>query len=159
MMRKAAVILVTVFLCHTNAVSAQGSRALPHVLVYKTRSDYSRLVPVQLSGDKTKIVSYPGPGDIKTGGAYALPVLLHKGYLLDRRGIGTNSAFLKYSYEEYGNLKDLPPTDTLYTLVIDKDPLTQLYDCGIRNDDKNSIAQLNKWIDKKQLRSKCTRMK
>jgi len=160
-MRKPEIILITVFLCNTNTLPAQymGSKALPHVLVYKTKSNYRELVPVLLSVDKTKIVSYPGPGDVKTGSDYALPVLLHKGYLLDRRGVGLNSAFTKYTYEEYGKLKEPPSTKELYNMIVDKNPLVELYDCGIRDNNKNSVGQLNLLIDKKQLNKKCKRMK
>ena len=160
-MRKTAVGLITVFLSYTNLLVAQfhSMNVRPHVLVYKTRKDYRDLVPVSLSADKTKIASYPGPGDIKTGGALALPVLLHKGYLLDMRGIGVNSAFIKYTYEEYSNLNDPPSVSDMFGMIVDKDPLKELYDCGPRDDTKNSPAQLDKLIDRKQLKKKCIRMK
>src|SRR5690349_20578128 len=57
----------------------------PPTLVYKTRKDYANHVPVLLSGDKTKIVSYPDPKDFSNPGKYPLPIVLKKGYLLDER--------------------------------------------------------------------------
>ena len=112
-----------------------------------------------LSEDKKKIISYPAPGDVKTGSGYALPVLLHKGYLLDQRGIGLNSAFLKLTYEEYGKLKEMPSLDGLYGMIVDKNPMTALYDCGIRERGKSLAKELNVLIDKKQLNKKCKEMR
>jgi hypothetical protein len=156
-MRKLIIGLIFGFLYSTTTVSAQvsGMRAMPHVIVYKTRANYRDLVPVMLSKDKKKIVSYPGPGDVKTGSGYALPVLLHKGYLLDRRGVGINTAFLKFTYEQYGNLKTVPSPGELYKMIVDKDPITEICDCGVRMEGKNSVEQLNELIDSKKLKKKC----
>jgi hypothetical protein len=128
----------------------------PHVLVYKTRNDYSQLVPVLMSDDKTKIVSYPHPGDLKgveTLHATSLqqPVSLKNGYWLDRKGIGINVAFLKYTYEEYSKLQEAPTLEELYKAIIDKDPLVELYDCGNKATFTDIEKQLNESIDNKQL--------
>jgi len=154
-MRKLPLAVVSVFLFNTASAQLSGVRVLPHVIVYKTRANYNDLVPVTLSKDKKTISSYPGPDDIKTGSGYSLPVLLHKGYLLDRRGVGINTAFVKLTYVQYGNLQAVPSTADLYNMIADKDPMTELYDCGVRSEGKNSVAQLNDLIDKKQLKKKC----
>lgn len=106
-----------------------GSRP---TFIYKTSHDYFNNVPVILSADKKTIVSYPGPGDVFYLGKLAYPARLKKNYLLDNRGINVDVAFLKYTYEEYSHLKVAPSPDELYTMIIDKDPLTELYDCGSR---------------------------
>jgi hypothetical protein len=135
---------------------AQGAkRALPHLIVYKTKKDYRQYVPVQLSADKKTVVSYPDTADVKTGSGYPLPVILHKGYLLDKRGVDTNTAFIKITYEAYAALKTAPDAAALYGLITDKEPLTQLCDCGIRNNANVSVKQLNQLIDRKLLRKKC----
>jgi hypothetical protein len=152
----AALLVLTLGL--NNSTIAQHM-ALPHVLVYKTRANYNNKVPVTLTDDKTKITSYPSPGDIKTGGIYALPVLLHKGYLLDRRGIGPNSAFTRYTYKMYSSLSVLPDMAELYKKIADKNPLTELYDCGVRGNGHNDPGQLNEIIDQKLLREKCKKIK
>ena len=41
------------------------------VYIYKTRKDYSRLVPVLMDETRTRIVSYPAPTDLKTNGKLA----------------------------------------------------------------------------------------
>src|ERR1035437_9891940 len=71
----------------------------PPTMVYKTKADYSKNVPVTLSDDKSVIISYPAPIDLKPGGSFATPTLLQDGYLLDNRGINAKVAFLKMTYE------------------------------------------------------------
>lgn len=127
----------------------------PHLMVYKTKADYNNYVPVILSDDKTKIISYPHPTDLKVGDKLQLPTLLHEGYLLDNRGLGKNVAFVKINYEEYSKLQSVPTLKELYDLIIDKNPLIELYDCGIRTDSIDDINKLNNLIDSKKLRSVC----
>lgn len=130
----------------------------PPVLVYKTKANYNNLVPVLLSDDKKVIVSYPHPNDIKTGSGYSLPVLLHDGYLLDNRGIGKNVAFLKMTYEEYGKLEKPLSVNELYNLILDKDPLVELCNCGVKSSYKNLTKQMNELIDSKKLGTTCKKM-
>ena len=153
-----AAIAVMTIAGSLNTVLAQSS-ASPHVLVYKTKANYRKLVPVMLSEDKKTVVSYPDPADVKTGGGYPLPVLLHKGYLLDKRGVGKNTAFIKLSYEEYGKLKAVPSPGELYGMMVKKNPLTELWDCGTRDEAKNDAKHINQLIDKKLLKKKCTAIK
>ena len=75
---------ISIFCFRIDIASAQKARLTgPNILVYKTKKDYRKLVPVILSEDKSQIVSYPDPHDIKTGGDHMLPITLHKGYLMD----------------------------------------------------------------------------
>jgi len=127
----------------------------PPVLVYKTKANYNNLVPVTLSDDRSEIVSYPHPKDIRKGSGYTLPDLLLNGYLLDNRGIGKNVAFLKLTYEEYSKLENAPPLSDLYKLIIDNDPLTELCNCGNKTAFKDEIVQLNKIIEDNKLRTIC----
>ena len=125
------------------------------VLVYKTKADYNNFVPVILSDDKTSIVSYPHPQDLITGSGYPLPVILNKGYLLDKRGIGKNVAFIKMTYEDYAKLDNAPSLKTLYELIIDKDPLTELCNCGVKSAFTDQTKQINQLIENNTLRTIC----
>jgi len=127
----------------------------PPTLVYKTKKDYHDLVPVWLSDDKTRIVAYPGLTDIHTATGFPFPADLHKGYLLDNRGINKNAAFLKLTYEEYAKLDSLPSKEVLYGWIIDKDPLTALCDCGNRHVFTDIESQLNTMIDDGSLKKVC----
>ena len=131
----------------------------PQTIVYKTKNDYSNLVPILLSDNKKEIISYPHPSDLKVGNSYVFPTFLKKGYLLDNRGISKNVAFLRYTYEEYASLKNAPTLKELYENIIDKDPLVELCDCGNRAAFTNITMQINKLIDKKKLETTCKKTK
>ena len=124
----------------------------PVAIIYKTKADYSKNVPVTLSEDKSHIVSYPAAQDVYTNGSLAYPAELEKGFLLDNRGVNVNSAFLKLTYEEYAKLKPLPGTDELYKMIIDKDPITEMYNMGTRRRFKDEKAELNSLIKKHKLK-------
>lgn len=140
-------------------VPASQSPTGPRVLVYKTKGDYANLVPVGLSADKTGIVTYPHPSDVKIGKAYATPTQLAQGYLLDNRGIGKNVAFLSMTYAGYGDLDTLPSLRQLYDLVIDKSPLVELWDCGDKIANGEMREKLNAAIAANALSGICAALK
>ena len=135
----------------TNAQSNAG----PHVIVYKTKKNYNNKVPVIISEDKSKIVSYPDPSDIKKENSYPVPTKLKNGYLLDNRGIGVNVAYLKMTYAEFAKLQQAPSLDSMYSMIIDKDPLIEMCDCGSRYAMKDPVKELNALIKKGELRKAC----
>ena len=63
-------------------------------------------VPIQVDS-QGNIISFPDPSDLKN----AEPIQLKGGYLLDRRGVNTNTRFLRYTYKEYSSL-NVPPSIT-----------------------------------------------
>jgi len=123
----------------------------PPTLIYKTKKDYRDNVAVTLSDDKSKIVSYPHSKDVYYKGKLAYPTKLNNGYLLDNKGISINVAFLNMTYEKYSQLENIPSLVKLYEMIIDKDPLAELYNCGNRHKFKNEIEELNQLITKHQL--------
>jgi len=128
----------------------------PAALVYKTKGDYRNLVPVMLSEDRASIVSYPDPSDIRQGGIDAvLPTALREGYLLDNRGINRRVAFLSMSYGEYAKLEKAPSVEKMLALILEKDPLVELCDCGNKMAQEDPLNQLNSLIKDGSLRSKC----
>ncbi len=129
----------------------------PPTLVYSTTKDYSKHVPVLMSDDKSKIVSFPHPRDLYYKGNISYPTQLEGGYLLDNRGISKNVAFLSLSYDEYIALNAIPPVDSLYELVVDKSPLVELYNCGNRHQYKDEVKELNALIISKQIK-KCKKV-
>jgi hypothetical protein len=131
----------------------------PHTFVYKTTKDYSQFVPVLLSDDKTQIVSYPHPRDLKRGAVFMLPTPLKKGYWLDNRGIGLNVAFLKFTYREYSEFSEAPDIDELYKNIMDKDPLVELCDCGNTMTFAEREKQVNDLIESNRLKTICKQIK
>lgn len=79
--------------------------ALSPVVVYRMNGDYADLVPVNLNEAGTGLVSYPDPLDITPS---QKPEPLVDGWYLDHRGVGTNTAFTTWTYEEYHALPKAP---------------------------------------------------
>jgi hypothetical protein len=98
---------------------------------------------VILNKEKTEIVSYPAPTDLKYKGEVALPSSLENGYLLDNRGINADVAFINLTYEEYMALDKSPTKDELMGLIIDYDPILEMYSCGKRSTYTNEVEELN----------------
>jgi len=130
----------------------------PPVIIYKTKNNYFDKVPVILSEDKSMLVSYPAFSDLYYKGELALPTKLHDGFLLDNRGITKNVAFLNISYDAYSRFDMTPPTDLIMQMVIDDDPLIEMYKVGMRNEYQDIVTELNIIIDKKKLK-KFTKIK
>ena len=126
-------------------------------LLYKTKGDYADLVPVTLSDDRSSIVAYPAPSDIS--GHLPRPTALAQGYWLDNRGIGPNTAFLKLTYADYAQLSTAPSLVDMESMIVDRDPLTALCDCGPRAAYPNPTADLNALITAGRLRSRCKVLK
>lgn len=99
--------------------------ARPHLIIYKMKGDYSNLVPISLAG--REILSYPAPTDLSE---YSTPIAVNDGYYIDRRGIGANTAFTRFTYQEYMNLDDVT-VDLLLENIEDRNPFIELYDCGL----------------------------
>ncbi len=98
---------------------------LPYAVVYRTHGDYSNNVPITLNSDGTTIRSYPDPHDVASG--KVTPIPLDCGYLLDRRGINANTAFLDYTYTEYARLEKAPSAKELMEHIIAKNAVIELY--------------------------------
>lgn len=126
--------------------------ASPPAMVYKTKKDYSKNVPVGLSEDKKRVVSYPAQSDIRKGKEFTYPTKLTDGYLLDNRGIGPNTAFLRFTYEDYYNMDNVPTAERLMNYILDDDPFTELYKVGNRGDFENIETEINELIESNKLK-------
>ena len=140
----------------TILITACGSTKKQHdmqnipapVIIYKTKQDYSNLVPVTLNPQGTQITSYPGPNDLTFEGEPALPVKLHDGFLLDRRGVNQYSAFTSFTYEEYARLSAPPTTEALFKSIVDFEPFTAICRCENIHNDENLVKELNRRLRK-----------
>ena len=131
----------------------------PSAIIYKTKNNYNDLVAVTLSDDKSEIISYPAPSDVKKEGYNPKPTILKNGYLLDNRGINPNVAFISLTYQQYGELMEVPSLKKLYEMIVDKDPLFEMCNCGNRDSIQNTESKLNYLIKKNLLSAKCKRLK
>lgn len=143
--------------CHKSSPSLDFS-AGPPTIIYKTRAKYTDKIPLTLSEDKTRIVGYPHPKDIYYRGKLAKPVYLRDGFMLDNRGIGPNTCFISMTYEEYALLSRAPALGELEKMIIDRDPVSVIYNCGNRDQFTNVECELRRIIRKGQL-DKCRLIK
>ena len=78
------IILVLVFIiaCNSHKTINDNNTNVPSapVIVYKMSNDYFNNVPITLSQDKSVIVSYPHPTDLKRGDKYSTPTKLKDNY-------------------------------------------------------------------------------
>ena len=150
------IFFVAACTCHKKAKYAEvkNTAGLAPAVVYKTTKDYFNNVPVQLSEDGSHIVSYPAPTDLVNNQRYTLPIKLAKEYLLDNRGIGKNTAFLDYTYEQFALFIEVPSEQELMKHVIDKKPLKELYNLGDRVNVSDPEKDINALIKDKALGKK-----
>lgn len=120
----------------------------PKVIIYQTTKDFSMFVPVILSDDKESLVSYPDIKDVYYNGVLAYPTKLNQGFLLDNRGITKNVAFINLTYEQYSKLDKTPDAVQLMKMIVDKNPLSKMYSCGVRSTYTEIEKELNLKIDK-----------
>jgi hypothetical protein len=139
---------------NTSQVSVPG----PPCIIYKTRDNFSALVPVELTADRSRLASFPDVADIYRAGDLAYPTPLHNGYLLDNRGIGPNVAFLKYTYEDYRKFDGTPSASELFDAISETDPLLEMYQCGNRSQYNDAVSELNAMIDSGKLAG-CRKLK
>lgn len=116
--------------------------ALAYVHIYKTNGDYSDYVPVTLNDSRDALVSYPAPSDLRD----ASPVKLDDGFLLDRRGVGVNTAFTRWTYAQYAAMKSAPTPDEIMNNLIPGARVTELYEMPFTNGTPDEAAKCNEMI-------------
>lgn len=131
----------------------------PRILVYRTREDHKDHVPVLLSADHSRIISYPHPNDLKTANGLPVPTPVGQGYLLDNRGISRDVAYLGMTWAEYAALPEAPTLEKLNALIIDRDPLTELWEGDRRANLKDPVKEVSAWVEAGELEKHCKRLK
>lgn len=152
-----AVLLVSA--CSAKKPATPGldaAEAARPIMVYRTKQDMHDKVPVGLSADRQHIVSYPHPKDMATASP---PTRLHDDHWLDHKGIGLNTGFLRLTYAEYAALPKAPSLAELETMLLDRDPLLELCDCGTRGSFTDPVKELNGWLEQGRLRERCKVLK
>lgn len=108
---------------HSQRIIGGSSAFMPKARIYKTNGNYRDNVPIILTADGKGIVTYPAPTDIDPS---RLPVQLNDGYLLDTRGIGGNTVFTTYTYEQYSALPEPPSAEELMKSIIPGARITEI---------------------------------
>lgn len=143
------ILAFTLSMCQTNQQILPSANTLAPLIIYKTTKDYSKNLPLVMNDAKDKIVSYPDVSDVSKRGEITTAIQLREKFLLDEFGLSKNSVYTSYTYEEYAKLKETPRIEELMNSIIDKEPFTAMYNCGIRNNFKTT-KELNGFI-KEQL--------
>lgn len=98
---------------------------IPRAVVYKTNGDYNNYVTVVVTDDGNGLITYPAPGDV---GEQSVPTVVADGWLWDHRGgIGPNTRFLTYTYNEYHALPEAPTVAQLMDAIIPQARVTAAY--------------------------------
>ena len=126
-------------------VSTFNVMGLKNVIVYKTKKDYSKNVPIMYSQEIGSITSYPAPTDVQRF-MELKPVELSNGYLLDQIGVNPNTVYLEYTLEEYSKLGEAPALETMISKIIDFSPFEELYNLGQPNEQNNTMEKINELI-------------
>ncbi len=103
-------------------VSRIGSEP-PRALIYSMNGNWSQYVPVTLNEEGTALVSYPAPTDITYS---QTPVSVGDGLWLDRRGISNRTAFTRWTYAEYSQLKAVPSQEEIMNNLIPGAEVTEI---------------------------------
>ena len=96
---------------------------IPKAQVYRTNGNYNDNVPIQVADDGKTLISFPAPTDIDN---QTKPLPLADGFLLDRRGISTDSRFTTYTYADYSALQAPPSIENLLKSIIPHAMITEL---------------------------------
>lgn len=103
-------------------VMSNTAHALPKAIVYKMTGDATAAnVPVQMQNGE--VIGFPAPTDV----VGQEPLQMADGYLLDRRGIGANSVYTKWTYAEYSALKQAPSIAEIKAAIIPGARATQIH--------------------------------
>lgn len=97
-----------------NEMNSRPHLARAKATLFKMSGDYANNVAVTLGADGN-LLYFPAPTDITPESA---PVEVGDGWWLNRQGIGENSVFTKYTFEEYSALKTVPTVEELKAAII-----------------------------------------
>lgn len=98
-------------------VQPANSRPITMILkatAFQMSGDYSNNVAVTLNDDGS-LAYYPAPSDITSD---SRPIDLGNGWWLNRQGLGPNSVFTSYTFDEYMALPSVPSVEELKTKII-----------------------------------------
>lgn len=87
---------------------------MPKATAFKMNGDYADKVAISLGSDG-QLTYFPAPSDISPASA---PTSLGNGWYLNNQGLGENSVFTKYTFEEYSKLPSVPTPQQLKDAII-----------------------------------------
>lgn len=103
-------------------VMGYGAKALPKATAFRMNGDFADKVAVTI-GDDGKLKYFPAPSDLTAASA---PRDLGHGWWLNRQGLGPNSVFTSFSFDDYRKLPATPSVEDILKAVIPGARVTQL---------------------------------
>ena len=131
------------------AVEPIASRPVMAVLkatAFKMSGDYSNRVAVTLGGNG-ELLYFPAPTDL---GPQSTPVEIGDGWWLNRQGLGANSVFTKWTFDEYRALKATPSPSEIKAAIIPGARVTEFVRMSIPASKANQMNphELIQYIEK-----------
>lgn len=104
--------------------------------LFKMNGDYANNVAVTLGPDG-ELRYFPAPSDISE---YSRPEEVGEGWWLNRQGLGANSVFTKWTFDEYKNLKNVPTPEEIKSAIIPGSHVTEFRQLAIPAEDARSMS-------------------
>ena len=121
-------------------IGLNDMEALPKATIFKMSGNYADNMAVTVNASGV-LTYFPAPSDLTAASA---PVALGDGWYLNRQGLGANSVFTKYTFEEYRNLKTVPTISELKAAIIPGAKVTQFREIPVRLSDALADPELCK---------------
>lgn len=95
-------------------LTGRNTSMMPKATVFRMSGDYADHVAVTLNPNGS-LAYFPAPTDLT---ANSKPYDLGDGWYLNRQGLGTNSVFTKWTFEEYRSLPSVPSQQEILNAII-----------------------------------------
>lgn len=106
---------------------------------FKMSGDYANNVAVTLD-DSGNLVYFPAVSDIRPG---SKPTLIGEGWWLNRQGLGPNSVFTKWTFEEYMALPATPSPAEIKSAIIKGAEVTEFRQLPVPAAQANVMEPVN----------------
>jgi hypothetical protein len=143
-------IIVVISACRKTASRTDSTTMVPEpVIIVKVDKEYAERLTVQTSDNGREITAFPAQSEASG----QKPLNLSGGYYLRRM---TGDTYLSISIDDYAEAKRTFSPGDLERLILDEDPVIELYDCSACV--STDTVALNRFIKEGGL-STCIRLK
>lgn len=120
----------------TDVTGSSPDAYIPKASAFKMNGNYSDNVAVTIDASGN-LIYYPGPGDIS---AASRPVELGDGWFLNNQGLGPNSVFTSWTFDEYARLGTAPAPQEIKNHIIEGSEVTEFRLLPVSiNDARNNL--------------------
>ena len=115
------------FKLQQTVIGGPQANFIPKATIFRMNGPYENNVAVTLNPDGS-LQYYPAPTDLT---ASSEPYDLGNGWWLNRQGIGSNSVFTKWTFDEYRKLKAAPSREEIKAAIIPGSGVTEILELPI----------------------------